>query len=171
MPILELHWKGMSRGGHSGKKEWNAKQWRSEPDYLEGTERWDTVDVRCMVPTRIFLLLAAAPIRQALADFINLTKYKMGIDLVAGGRRKGHNVRKAPASKNVYIKLLEKLYGYVHQCRDYCLFTSWWTYCFCISLFYLGEYMFQIVYHSTINFILTSILFLTLLRWWSLAPL
>eukprot|EP00605_Chrysophyceae_sp_TOSAG23-4_P002616 GSChrysophyteH1.ASY1.ANO1.2888.1 assembled CDS len=35
----------------------------------------------------------------------------MGIDLVAGGRRKGHNVRKAPVSKNVYIKLLEKLYG------------------------------------------------------------
>jgi hypothetical protein len=35
---------------------------------------------------------------------------KMGIDLRAGGRRVGHNVRKAPVSKNVYIKLLEKLY-------------------------------------------------------------
>ena len=35
----------------------------------------------------------------------------MGIDLVAGGRRIGHNVRKAPVTKNVYIKLLEKLYG------------------------------------------------------------
>jgi len=34
----------------------------------------------------------------------------MGIVLIAGGRRIGHNVRKAPVSKNVYIKLLEKLY-------------------------------------------------------------
>ena len=37
----------------------------------------------------------------------------MGIDLKAGGRRVGHNVRKAPKSNNVYLKLLEKLYGYV----------------------------------------------------------
>ena len=37
----------------------------------------------------------------------------MGIDLVAGGRRKGHNVRKAPVSKNVYVKLLEKLYSFI----------------------------------------------------------
>ena len=37
----------------------------------------------------------------------------MGIDLKAGGRRKGHNVRKAPVSKNVYIKLLEKLYSFL----------------------------------------------------------
>eukprot|EP00606_Chrysophyceae_sp_TOSAG23-5_P001330 GSChrysophyteH2.ASY1.ANO1.875.1 assembled CDS len=42
----------------------------------------------------------------------------MGIDLVAGGRRKGHNVRKAPASKNVYIKLLEKLYGFIARRAD-----------------------------------------------------
>lgn len=34
----------------------------------------------------------------------------MGIDIKAGGRRKGHNVRKAPKSKNVYLKLLEKLF-------------------------------------------------------------
>ena len=34
----------------------------------------------------------------------------MGIDLVAGGRRVGHDTRKAPVSKNVYVKLLEKLY-------------------------------------------------------------
>ena len=37
---------------------------------------------------------------------------EMGIDLKSGGRRKGHNVRKAPVSKNVYLKLLEKLYRY-----------------------------------------------------------
>lgn len=37
----------------------------------------------------------------------------MGIDLKSGGRRKGHNVRKAPVSKNVYIKLLEKLYSFL----------------------------------------------------------
>merc|ERR1719199_455677 len=42
----------------------------------------------------------------------------MGIDLVAGGRRKGHNVRKAPVSKNVYIKLLEKLYGFIARRGD-----------------------------------------------------
>jgi hypothetical protein len=34
----------------------------------------------------------------------------MGIDLKSGGRRKGHNVRKAAVTKNVYVKLLEKLY-------------------------------------------------------------
>lgn len=34
----------------------------------------------------------------------------MGIDLKAGGRRTGHNVRKAPVTKNVYIRLLDKLY-------------------------------------------------------------
>ena len=39
----------------------------------------------------------------------------MGIDLKAGGRRKGHNVRKAPVSKNVYIKLLEKLYSFLSR--------------------------------------------------------
>ena len=37
----------------------------------------------------------------------------MGIDLKSGGRRKGHNVRKAPVSQNVYVKLLEKLYRLV----------------------------------------------------------
>ena len=36
---------------------------------------------------------------------------KMGIDLKAGGRRTGHNARKAPVSKNVYVKLLEKLFS------------------------------------------------------------
>ena len=46
------------------------------------------------------------------ASFIAHTE-KMGIDLKSGGRRKGHNVRKAPVSKNVYIKLLEKLYRFV----------------------------------------------------------
>ena len=39
----------------------------------------------------------------------------MGIDLKAGGRRKGHNVRSAPVSKNVYIKLLEKLYSFLSR--------------------------------------------------------
>jgi hypothetical protein len=38
---------------------------------------------------------------------------KMGIDLVAGGRRVGHNVRKAPVSQDVYLKLLVKLYRFV----------------------------------------------------------
>ena len=42
----------------------------------------------------------------------------MGIDLVAGGRRKGHNVRKAPVTKNVYIKLLEKLYSFIGRRAD-----------------------------------------------------
>jgi large subunit ribosomal protein L18e len=37
----------------------------------------------------------------------------MGIDLKAGGRRVKHNIRTAPVSKNVYIKLLEKLYRWV----------------------------------------------------------
>ena len=37
---------------------------------------------------------------------------KMGIDLVAGGRRVGHNVRKAPVSQDVYLKLLVKLYRF-----------------------------------------------------------
>jgi len=35
----------------------------------------------------------------------------MGIDLKAGGRRTGHNTRTAPVSKNVYVKLLEKLFA------------------------------------------------------------
>jgi large subunit ribosomal protein L18e len=37
----------------------------------------------------------------------------MGIDLKAGGRRAGHNGRKAPITKNVYVKLLEKLYSFI----------------------------------------------------------
>lgn len=37
----------------------------------------------------------------------------MGIDLVAGGRRVGHNVRKEPVSKNVYLRLLIKLYSFI----------------------------------------------------------
>ncbi len=36
----------------------------------------------------------------------------MGIDLKSGGRRIGHNVRRAPVSKNPYVKLLEKLFRY-----------------------------------------------------------
>jgi large subunit ribosomal protein L18e len=39
----------------------------------------------------------------------------MGIDLKAGGRRTGHNVRKAPKTKNVYVKLLEKLYSFISR--------------------------------------------------------
>lgn len=42
----------------------------------------------------------------------------MGIDLKAGGRRVGHNVRKAPVTKNVYIKLLEKLYSFLARRAD-----------------------------------------------------
>lgn len=42
---------------------------------------------------------------------------KMGIDLVAGGRRVGHNVRKAPVSQDVYLKLLVKLYRFVCFCH------------------------------------------------------
>mmetsp|Transcript_14167 Transcript_14167/g.23572 ORF Transcript_14167/g.23572 Transcript_14167/m.23572 type:complete len:193 (+) Transcript_14167:34-612(+) len=42
----------------------------------------------------------------------------MGIDLKAGGRRTGHNVRKAPVSKNVYVKLLEKLFGFLARRAD-----------------------------------------------------
>mmetsp|Transcript_6510 Transcript_6510/g.9807 ORF Transcript_6510/g.9807 Transcript_6510/m.9807 type:complete len:193 (-) Transcript_6510:117-695(-) len=37
----------------------------------------------------------------------------MGIDLIAGGRRVGHNVRKAPVSQDVYLKLLVKLYSFL----------------------------------------------------------
>lgn len=42
----------------------------------------------------------------------------MGIDLVAGGRRVGHNVRKAPTSQNVYLKLLVKLYSFLARRAD-----------------------------------------------------
>ena len=42
----------------------------------------------------------------------------MGIDLKAGGRKVGHNVRKAPVSKNVYVKLLEKLYSFIGRRGD-----------------------------------------------------
>jgi large subunit ribosomal protein L18e len=42
----------------------------------------------------------------------------MGIDLKAGGRRVGHNVRKAPKSNNVYLKLLEKLYSFIARRAD-----------------------------------------------------
>lgn len=37
----------------------------------------------------------------------------MGIDIKAGGRRVGHNVRTAPKSDNPYLKLLVKLYRFV----------------------------------------------------------
>ena len=39
----------------------------------------------------------------------------MGIDLKSGGRRKGHNVRTAPVTKNVNVKLLEKLYMFLER--------------------------------------------------------
>ena len=39
----------------------------------------------------------------------------MGIDLKSGGRRKGHNTRTAPVTKNVYVKLLEKLYMFLER--------------------------------------------------------
>ena len=42
----------------------------------------------------------------------------MGIDLEAGGRRKGHNIRKSPVTKNVYVKLLEKLYSFLARRAD-----------------------------------------------------
>jgi len=42
----------------------------------------------------------------------------MGIDLKSGGRRTGHNVRKAPVTKNVYVKLLEKLYSFLSRRAD-----------------------------------------------------
>lgn len=42
----------------------------------------------------------------------------MGIDLKAGGRRTGHNKRTAPVTKNVYIKLLEKLYSFIGRRAD-----------------------------------------------------
>ena len=45
--------------------------------------------------------------------FVQELFLSMGVDLKSGGRRKGHNVRKAPVTKNVYVKLLEKLYGWV----------------------------------------------------------
>ena len=38
---------------------------------------------------------------------------KMGIDLIAGGRRVGHNVRKSPVSQDVYLRLLVKLYRFL----------------------------------------------------------
>lgn len=47
----------------------------------------------------------------------------MGIDLKSGGRRKGHNKRSAPVSKNVYVKLLEKLYRY-NQNKEALLYAS-----------------------------------------------
>ena len=37
----------------------------------------------------------------------------MGVDLIAGGRRVGHNVRTAPESNNVYLRLLIKLYSFL----------------------------------------------------------
>ena len=39
----------------------------------------------------------------------------MGIDLKAGGRRVKHNARKAPVTKNVYVKLLEKLFMFLSR--------------------------------------------------------
>mmetsp|Transcript_18273 Transcript_18273/g.16564 ORF Transcript_18273/g.16564 Transcript_18273/m.16564 type:complete len:193 (-) Transcript_18273:81-659(-) len=42
----------------------------------------------------------------------------MGIDLKAGGRRVGHNTRKEPKTKNVYIKLLEKLFSFLARRAD-----------------------------------------------------
>jgi large subunit ribosomal protein L18e len=39
----------------------------------------------------------------------------MGIDIKAGGRRVGHNVRTAPKSNNAYLKLLVKLYSFLHR--------------------------------------------------------
>lgn len=48
----------------------------------------------------------------------SLSVVAMGIDLKAGGRRVGHNVRKAPVTKNVYIKLLEKLYSFLARRAD-----------------------------------------------------
>eukprot|EP01041_Mallomonas_annulata_P002640 gene2640-5179_t len=37
----------------------------------------------------------------------------MGIDLISGGRRIGHNVRTEPVSQNVYLRLLVKLYRFL----------------------------------------------------------
>ena len=37
----------------------------------------------------------------------------MGIDLKAGGRRVGHNVRTSPVSDNVYLRMLNKLYTFI----------------------------------------------------------
>lgn len=42
----------------------------------------------------------------------------MGIDLVAGGRRVGHKVRTAPASNNVYLGLLVKLFRFLARRTD-----------------------------------------------------
>jgi len=42
----------------------------------------------------------------------------MGIDLVAGGRRVGHNKRSSPNSDNVYLKLLVKLYAFLARRTD-----------------------------------------------------
>ena len=42
----------------------------------------------------------------------------MGVDIKAGGRKTGHNVRKAPVTKNVYVKLLEKLYSFIARRAD-----------------------------------------------------
>lgn len=55
----------------------------------------------------------------------------MGIDLIAGGRRVGHNTRRAPESKNVYLKLLFKLFRCVFDdvnvliLFNYILIASW----------------------------------------------
>ncbi|CAM9270221.1 unnamed protein product [Ectocarpus fasciculatus] len=42
----------------------------------------------------------------------------MGIDIKAGGRRVGHNVRTAPKSNNAYLKLLVKLYSFLSRRTD-----------------------------------------------------
>ena len=42
----------------------------------------------------------------------------MGIDLIAGGRRVGHNTRRAPESQNVYVKLLFKLFSFLARRTD-----------------------------------------------------
>lgn len=44
--------------------------------------------------------------------------FRMGIDLVAGGRRVGHKVRSAPVSKNVYLGLLVKLFRFLARRTD-----------------------------------------------------
>jgi hypothetical protein len=55
----------------------------------------------------------------------------MGIDLIAGGRRVGHNVRKAPVSQDVYLRLLVKLYTLV---ISYFQFYSFLKLLFCLFL-------------------------------------
>jgi hypothetical protein len=63
----------------------------------------------------------------------------MGIDLKSGGRRKGHNVRKAPVTKNVYVKLLEKLYRLViFECNLFCSLDGNLPTDF-VHLFYLAQ--------------------------------